>query len=148
MVENDEQRAAGDDEYIPDPDAPKDAAARHEKAMTELDLVTRIATGLAAAATIAAWLLGSAALGKGVLLGSMTSILNLRVLARVGWTMLSGSGDARGALAGFLGSFALLIGAAAFVAFVQPTWTLGFGLGLAMPAAVGVAWAVWPAKKP
>lgn len=147
MTDHDVDERAAEDEYTVDPDAPKTEAEKAQAALRELDVMTRLALSITALATGVAFVVGSAALAKGVLLGSAASILNLRVLAKAGWALLAGSsaskpGAGKQALLGFLGSFALLIGAACFVAFVVPDWMLGFGLGLAMPAVVGVAWAM------
>lgn len=146
MIDRDPDERIDEDEYIVDADAPKTDAEKSAAAEKELDAVTKLSLSIAAIATGLAFVVGSAALGKGVLLGSVASILNLRVLAKAGWAMLAGKGSGKQALLGFVGSFALLIGAACFVAFVVPDWVLGFGLGLAMPAVVGVAWAMRRSK--
>lgn len=139
--DEDEAAAAPDDEYVPDPDAPTTDEGKQQLAEKELDAVTKLALSIAALATGLALVVGSASFGKGVLLGSIAAVVNLRVLAKAGWGLLSGKAKGGSVLVGFLASFGFLIAASAFVAFVKPDWVLGFGAGLALPALVGVVWA-------
>ncbi|MFZ9888526.1 MAG: hypothetical protein ACO3JL_13595 [Myxococcota bacterium] len=95
-------------------------------------------TGVGLSAVLAALgVSGAGTFSRGLLLGCLVSLLNLRVIARAGWAMLVDR-DVPRALLGVTASFSLLMGAAVFLVLSHPDLLLGFGFGLALPAAAGV----------
>lgn len=128
-----------DDEELPE----EERVRRRLRAAEDLRLLTRYAiiiSVIGAALSFTAVLLGwpgAETFTRGLLIGCLVSVLNLRVLARAGWALLADRDLVR-ALLGFAASFTLLVGAATFLAFRHPELVLGFGLGLSLPAPAGV----------
>lgn len=121
----------------------EERARRRERASEDLRLLTRYAVVISAGglllsfgAVLLGWP-GAETFARGLLIGCLVSVLNLRVLARAAWALIADR-DLLRALLGFGASFTLLVGAAAFLAVKHPELVLGFGLGLALPAPAGV----------
>jgi hypothetical protein len=135
-----------DDGYIPDPDAPKTEEGRVEQAVFEMQrllLSSLQATGLLGALFFVIDLVRGRgfALSKGFVLGALVATVNLWLLSNGILQLSRGQGAAtRGALTLAM-SFLALVLCAAWVVFFQRSWTLGFALGLAIPAAAGMLYA-------
>lgn len=130
---------SGDDEPLSD----EEHARRQQRATEDLRALTRYALVLSAVglslslgAVLLGWQ-GADVFARGLLIGCLVSVLNLRLLARAGWALLADK-DILRALLGFGASFLLLVGTAAFVAVKLPEMVLGFGLGLSLPAPAGI----------
>ncbi len=123
--------------------SPEERARRREKAGEDLRMLTRYSLRISAAGMALAF--GAVLLGwqgadtflRGLTIGCLVSVVNLRVLARAAWALLADRDLVR-ALFGFAASFTLLVGAATFLAFRHPELVLGFGIGLGLPAPAGV----------
>ena len=142
--DDDRGREAWSETYIPDPDDDpfrRDAIAEEDaRALTSLGIIVGLcAVGVSAA--FGFWgVEGAWPFTFGLALGCGAAVLNLRVLARASWALFQD-----GVLAGVLGfgaSFALMIGIAFWLSRSHPDWMLGFGIGLALPGLVGIAYAV------
>lgn len=121
----------------------EERARRRTRASEDLRQLTRYAVVISAAgvslsvvAVLFGWP-GAETFTRGLVVGCLVSVLNLRVLARASWALLADK-DLLRALFGFGASFTLLAGSATFLAFRHPELVLGFGLGLALPAPAGV----------
>lgn len=136
-------------EHGPDADvaadelSPEERARRHARALEEVRQLTRYALRLSAAGMVIAavpvllgWS-GAESFLRGLIVGSLVSILNLRVLARAIWALIADRDYLRAGF-GLMASFALLVGAAVLLALRFPELVLGFGVGLAVPAPAGV----------
>lgn len=133
----DDDRAA--EEVLSD----EERARRRERASEDLRLLTRYAVVISAGGLLLSF--GAVLLGwpgaetftRGLLVGCLVSVLNLRVLARAAWALMADRDLVR-ALLGFGASFTLLVGTAALLAVKHPELVLGFGIGLSLPAPAGV----------
>lgn len=135
-------------EHEPDPSAdeelsPEERERRRERALDDVKRLTRYALrlsaiGMAVAAVPAllGWS-GADTFLRGLIVGCLVSVLNLRVLARAVWALIADKDYLR-ALFGMVASFTLLVGTAALLALRFPDLVLGFGIGLALPAPAGV----------
>lgn len=133
-------------------DEPRSPKERQRRAADDVARLTRYGVLLSASAAIAAGLAaalgvpGASSFAPGLAIGCATATLNLRVLARAGWDILSGrvrSGQSAAlSLLRFLGSFLLLTGAALWLTITHQDWLIGFGIGLSLPAFVGVLYGV------
>jgi hypothetical protein len=133
-----------DDEYIPDPDAPPTTEGRIGQGMLEMQklLVSSLqATGLVGALVFLVDLVRQNGFGtsKGFLLGAIAATVNLWLLA--GGVAQLARGSSIRALAALGGSFTALLVCCAYVVFYERSWTLGFALGLSIPAVGGMLYA-------
>lgn len=144
LFDADEQGAADDDGYQPDPDAPPDFAGRVAQATGELRKLLRasfVAT-LGMGALVGLWdvVRGTEGLATtaGFLLGAGMATLNLWLLAGGFFAMLRGEGASLRTLLAFGASFLGLVLVAFYVVMAHRDWTLGFALGLTTPAVAGI----------
>ncbi len=135
-----------DDAYLPDPDAAPTAEGRAAQAIVEMKRLVwaslQVSVAIAIAIVCVEWALGRAHhTSLGFVLGAGAATVNLWLLAS-GILQLSRDDGAttRGAVA-LVGSFTGLVVCAAWVVFFARTWTLGFALGLAVPALGGLWYA-------
>lgn len=141
--DDDAREAPGDDadEFHPEPELSPEEKVR--RANEDVQRLTRYGVLLSVAAVgvaLVAALLGvkgADAFAPGLAIGCAVSTLNLRLLARAGWSVISGEGAVR-ALLSFGASFTMLMAAAVWLVLAHPEWLIGFGIGLALPAAVGL----------
>lgn len=77
---------------------------------------------------------------RGLTVGCTMAVLNLHLLAKACWGVLTGQ-RGMGSLAGFGLSFALLMASAYWLVLHHPEWLLGFGFGLTLPVLVGFSYA-------
>lgn len=77
---------------------------------------------------------------RGLMVGCAMAVLNLHLLAKACWGVLTGQ-RGLGSLAGFGLSFTLLMAAAYWLVRHHPEWLLGFGFGLTLPVLVGFSYA-------
>lgn len=128
-------------------DEPLSAAERRRQAEEDRHLITHYGVLYSAMAITAAGLAeglgipGADVFLRGLAVGCMVATLNLHLLARAAWALLSGEDALRGAL-GFALSFVLLLVTAYWLVQNREAWLVGFGVGLALPAVVGVAYGV------
>ena len=83
---------------------------------------------------------GAASFAYGLIWGCFISLVNLHVLARAIWSLLRF--EVGFALVGFGLSLLFLLSASAWLVLNHPEWALGYGCGLGLPAAAGVAYAL------
>jgi hypothetical protein len=81
-------------------------------------------------------------LTSGFLLGAATAMVNLVVLGRASLSLFGGSLRTGPALLGFGLSLGILVAAAMWTVAFHPSWLVGFALGLASPALVGIVYAM------
>lgn len=78
---------------------------------------------------------------RGLMVGCPMAVLNLHLLAKACWGVLTGQ-RGMGSLAGFGLSFTLLMASAFWLVRHHPNWILGFGFGLTLPILVGFSYAL------
>ena len=83
---------------------------------------------------------GASSFAYGLLWGCLVSVINLQVLARAIWSLFRS--EVGFALVGFGLSLVFLLSASAWLVLTHPEWGLGYGCGLGLPAAAGVAYAL------
>jgi hypothetical protein len=135
-----------EDEYIPDPNAPPTPEGRMAQALEEMQklLLASIQATLACGAVIAVVDLvrqNGFTTTKGFLLGAIAATVNLWLLAGGVAQLARGSSGTLRAIIALGGSFTGLLMCAAYVVFFERAWTLGFALGLAIPAVGGMIYA-------
>jgi hypothetical protein len=123
--------------------SPEERERRAKSSANDVKLLTRYAlicsaVGLGIAVlAVRAGVQGAEPFARGLTVGALTTLLNLRLLARGAWSLMAHKDALQGAL--FMGgSVALLVGVASFLAVRYPDLVLGFGLGLALPAPAGI----------
>ena len=140
-----------DDEVSSEPELSSHERAR--RADEDVQRLTRYGVLLSVAAVLVAALAalfgvkGAASFAPGLAIGCAVATVNLRVLARSGWAVLSGEGAAR-ALLGFGVSFLVLVSAAFWLVLAHRDWLIGFGVGLGLPAAVGLWYGIRLGRDP
>lgn len=132
--------------YLPDPDAAPTEEGRAEQAIYEMQrllLSSLQATGLVLALFFAIDLVRGRgyALSKGFLLGALVATVNLWLLSNGILQLARGQGAATRGILTLAASFLALVVCAGWVVFFQRDWTLGFALGLAIPAVGGMLYA-------
>lgn len=138
MSEHEQEHESPEEEL-----SPEERQRREARALDDVKQLTRYAMRISAAgmllAAIPVWLgwSGAEAFLRGLIVGCLVSILNLRVLARAIWALIADRDYLRAGF-GIISSFTLLVGAAALLALRFPELVLGFGVGLALPAPAGV----------
>ena len=120
-------------------------AAQQREAEQILTKLTNYGIALTAACTglaFLAWQMGygSAGFTKGIAVGALLSVVNLRILGRAIWGFLVG--DRSSSMMALLFSLLLILAITAVVALRAPSWALGYGLGMAMPIPVGIWFAL------
>jgi hypothetical protein len=136
-----------DDTYHVDPDAPQgvqatlDAMGKDMRRLTRSSLIATVGVAVVIAIVEAAAGHGFA-VTKGFLLGGCLATANLWVLAGGYFAIVDGRATGPRVLLAAVGSLALLLGAATWVVFFRSTWSVGFGLGLAVPALGGILYAL------
>lgn len=148
----DDARSDGDgyddgDEWHVDPDAPQGVKATLDVMGADLRKLTSsslIATvGIAVALAIA-----EAAAGKGFnltsgfVVGGVLATANLWVLAGGYFAIVDQRATNARVVLATVGSLALLLAVAMWIVMFQQAWTVGFGLGLAVPAVGGLVYAL------
>lgn len=142
----DDARDDDADAYQPDPDAAPTVEGRVSQAADELRKLLRAAViATIAMGTIIALVDVWRGVGfdatTGFLFGAAAATFNLRLLAGGYFALMRGEAmSARGVLA-FLGGFTALVAISLFVVLFHREWTLGYALGLTMPAAAGLVYA-------
>lgn len=134
-----------DDDVIED--EPLSAAQRRRQADEDRQMITHYGVLYSLMAITAAGLAeglgipGANFFLRGLAVGCGVATLNLHLLARAAWAVFSGEGALRGVL-GFSLSFVLLLATAYWLVQHREAWLMGFGIGLALPAVVGIAYGV------
>jgi hypothetical protein len=126
-----------------DPDAPKTTEGRLDAMGKDLRRLTResLFSTVAVAVVIGlleAWNRAGFPHSKGFLLGGTLATLNLWILAGGYFAIVDGRAVLPRVALAAVGSLTALLGVAIAIVFLQPTWALGFGLGLAVPALGGI----------
>jgi hypothetical protein len=117
--------------------------AEAQAALKRLTLYGLAVTTLAASIAFVFWKTGTPGaegFTKGVTIGGLLGVLNLRILARALWKLMSG--DKLAPMLGLGASFALLLCTAFWLVQNYESWVMGFGVGLALPAPTGI-WFAW-----
>lgn len=135
-----------DDGWLPDPDAPPTDEGKREQAVLEMQrllLASLQATGLGAALLFTVDLVRGVgfALTKGFVLGALLASLNLWLLASGILQLARGPAATLRGFVTLSASFVALVLCAAWVVFFERGWTVGFALGLAIPALGGLLYA-------
>jgi hypothetical protein len=126
-----------------DPDAPTTTEGRLDAMGRELRRLTAesLASTLVVAVVIAlleAWNGAGFPHSKGFLLGGTLATLNLWILAGGYCAIVDGRAVLPRVALAAVGSLTVLLAVAIAVVFLQSSWALGFGLGLAVPALGGI----------
>ena len=135
----------------PTPDPEDDPTKRGAVAARDAKVLTLIAVAVSlilvslCAALAAVGVPGMASFTPGLAVGCAIATLNLHILSRMVWGMFEQRVGP--ALLGFIISFGLLLGTALFLSMRHADWLLGFGVGLALPGAAGVVFAIWLNRK-
>jgi hypothetical protein len=135
-----------EDEYIPDPDAPPTHEGRMAQGLHEMQkllLSSLQATGAVALVIFVVDLVrqNGFTTTKGFLLGAIAATVNLWLLAGGVVQLARGKTGVPRALIALVGSFIGLLLCAFYVVMFERAWTLGFALGLAIPALGGLVYA-------
>jgi hypothetical protein len=141
-----------DDEWIPDPDAPGTTKETLEAMSAELRQLTRaslVATvGCAALIFLVDLVRGSGfETTRGFLAGGLLATVNLWMLAGGYFALIERRAEVPRLLLAVGGSFITLLAVAFYVIMYRRTWTIGFGLGLAIPALGGILHGMWVTRK-
>lgn len=136
-----------DDTWHVDPDAPKTVDATLDAMGADLRKLTRsslIATvGVAVViAIVEAVGSGEFNVTKGFLLGGGLATINLWILAGGYFAIVDKRATAARVLLATVGSLTVLLGVALWIVLFHRAWSVGFGLGLAVPALGGILYAV------
>ena len=136
-----------DDVWQEDDSAPTTGAGRVALAGEELAELMRASLWgtalLAAAILIGEWSTGADhALSAGFVLGGTFATINLRLLAQGYLALLDEQRVLRRLALGFLGSVTLMAAVALYIVLYRREWTVGFGLGLGIPALGGLIFAL------
>ncbi len=151
--DGDERYGQPDDEPIADgyqrdpdddPEQRHSVAGRDASALTRAALITSVVAILIAGVLALLGVPGMQTFSRGFAIGAMVATLNLRILANASWWVFNGR--VLMSLFGFGASFASLLGVAAWIIQNHPQWTLGYGVGLGLPAVAGVVYAFTEAK--
>jgi hypothetical protein len=134
--------------YIPDPDAPATPAATIEVMAAELRQLTRASLVATLAVALAFFLFDwSRGAGfentRGFVVGGLIATANLWMVAGGWFALVERRAEVPRMLLGVGGGFAVLLLVAFYVVFYRRAWTVGFGLGLAVPALGGVLHGMW-----
>lgn len=132
----------------PDPESEaKHRARRRQHANAEVARLTQygvVLSVLAASLGLLAQMAGIPGAENfvpGLTVGCVVATINLRLLAQGAWSILSGEGVIA-AIFGFGFSLLLLVSTALWLVLAHASWLIGFGVGLGLPAAVGL-WYGW-----
>ncbi len=133
--------------WTEDPDAPKTVEATLDAMGADLRKLTR--SSLIATLGVALVLLlveANAGAGfkvtTGFLLGGGLATVNLWILAGGYFAVVDQRATIPRVLLSTVGSLAALLGVALWIILSHPEWSLGFGLGLAVPALGGILYAL------
>lgn len=131
------------DTWHEDPSAPKTTEGRLDAMGADLRRLTResLASTIAVAVVIGlleAWNGAGFPHSKGFLIGGTLATLNLWILAGGYFAIVDGRAVLPRVALAAVGSLTVLLAVAIAIVFLQPSWALGFGLGLAVPALGGI----------
>jgi hypothetical protein len=112
-------------------------AAEDMTRLTRYAILLSVAAVLVGLAAAAAGIAGAETFARGLTIGCLVCIVNLRLLARGTWAMLAERDTLKAGL-GFASSLGLLVAAAIVVGVRYPDQLFGFAIGLAVPAPAGV----------
>jgi hypothetical protein len=127
-----------------DPAQRHSVAARDASALTRAALITSVVAILLSGVLALLGVPGMQTFSRGFAIGAIVATLNLRILANASWWVFNGR--LLMSLFGFGASFASLLGVAAWIIQTHPQWTLGYGVGLGLPAVAGIVYAFTEAK--
>ncbi len=141
----------GDDDYVVDETASPTVEGKLDNMGKELRRLTRaslVATLFAAAllGLTDLWNGGGFHNSVGFLVGGGLSTLNLWILAGGYYAMVDQRAVVPRLLLAVVGSMVVMFGVALYVIFAKREWTLGFALGLAVPALGGILYGVTTPK--
>ncbi len=140
-----------DDDWHVDPDAPVGVDATLDAMGADLRKLTRSSLIATVGVALVLFLVELAAAGeqgsgfnvtKGFVVGGGLATVNLWVLAGGYFAIVDQRATAARVLLATVGSLALLLGVALWIVLVRREWSVGFGLGLAVPALGGIVYAV------
>ena len=141
----------GEDEYVvdetasPTVDGKLDSMGRELRRLTRASLVATVFAATLLALTDV-WNGGGFHTSVGFLVGGGLSTLNLWILAGGYYAMVDQRAVVPRLLLAVVGSMAVMFGVALYVIFAKREWTLGFALGLAVPALGGILYGVTTPK--
>lgn len=136
-----------DDDWHVDPDAPQGVQATLDAMGQDLRKLTRSSLIATVGVALVLFLveLGTGGAGfnvtKGFVVGGGLATVNLWVLAGGYFAIVDQRATAARVLLATVGSLALLLGVALWIVLVKRDWSVGFGLGLAVPALGGIVYA-------
>jgi hypothetical protein len=142
----------GDDEYHVDPNASPtvdgklDAMGKDLRRLTRASLVATLCAGGLLALTDL-WNGAGFHTSIGFVVGGGLSTLNLWILAGGYFAIVDKRAAVPRLLLSVVGSMVVMFGVALYVIFAKREWTLGFALGLAVPALGGILYGVTAPKR-
>ncbi len=135
-----------DDDYIVDETAPKTVDGKLDKMGADLRRLTRSSL-IATLGVALLFALTDASAGHGFanttgfVVGGGLATLNLWMLAGGFFAVIDGRAVAIRVILSTVGSMSVLFGVALYVIFAHREWTLGFAVGLTVPALGGILYA-------
>jgi len=132
-----------DDGYREDPNAAKtvdgqlNAMGKELRQLTRASLFVTLAAGALLFLTDL-WNQQGYGTTTGFVVGATLATVNLWILAGGYFAVVDKRGTLPRLMLAFIGSMIVMFGAALFVIFAKREWTLGFALGLALPALSGI----------
>lgn len=143
-LENNSPAGPGDDGAAPSPEnhfdeRPQNQAGQDFKALNIAALWVSLAAVVLAGVAVYLRIPGSSSFAYGLIWGCLVSVLNIQIIGRAIWSLFQQQVGL--AIMGLSLSLAIMLGAAAWLVLAHPEWGLGFGCGLGLPAAAGVAFA-------
>lgn len=135
------------DTYHEDPDAPQGTQATLDAMSKDLRRLTRASLIATVGAALLIGIVEGAVghgfnVSTGFVLGALLATMNLWVLAGGYFAIVDGRATGPRLVLAAVGSLSLLLGAALWVVLFRQQWSVGFGLGLAVPALGGIVYAV------
>lgn len=152
-VEPDERYGEAEDEPVADgyqrdpdddPSQRDEVASRDASALTRAALITSVVAVFIAGVLALIGVPGMQTFSRGFAIGAAVATINLRLLANASWWIFNGR--VLMSLFGFGASFASLLGVAFWIIKTHPSWTLGYGIGLGLPAVAGIVYAFTEAR--
>jgi hypothetical protein len=132
-----------DDRWTEDPNAPQGVDATLDAMVKDLRKLTR-ASAIATVGVALVLVIAEAANGgafnvtRGFVVGAVLATMNLWVLAGGYFAIVDRRATALRVLLATVGSLTLLLGVALWIVVARREWSVGFGLGLAVPALGGI----------